>query len=291
MDYSVLKVVFYWRRFSDVLMRLAFAMKFSDYFKLLSIKFLEMKTNQDQVSKLHAHELYLHFYDDFLTADRTNLECDFTLEKCRLEKGDRLLDLACGHGRHAIRFSELGLDVCGVDMNSEFISIAKKLAKDKSLEIDFIENDILELNYANEFDAILLAYNSFGFFSKHDGELLISIMSKALKVGGRLFIDIKNKDNIQNEISPSLITEKGEDLMIDRFSYDAENGAITNKRIYIKDGKRYDTPFTMQLYDFLEMEEIMSSSNLKILDQFGDWNGGAPKADSRRIVLVLEKRI
>ena len=248
-----------------------------------------MKTNQAAVSKLHDHELYLYFYDDFLTEERTDQECAFIIKNCELKIGDKLLDLACGHGRHAIRFSEMELDVTGVDMNGPFINIAKEKAKEKSLSINFLEKDILNLNYSNEFDAAVLAYNSFGFFSKKDGEALATMMSKALKPGGKLFLDVKNKENIPNEIHPSMITEKGEDLMIDRFSYESEKGLITNQRIYIKDGKRYDTPFTMQLYSFLELKKIMQNHNLEIVKQFGTWTGGNFHSEARRIILVLEK--
>ena len=227
-----------------------------------------MKTNLTAVSRLHEHKLYLHFYNDFLSEERTNKECQFIFEKCQLQKGNKLLDLACGHGRHSILLGELGIEVCGIDMNSKFIEMGKELADKKSVNIDFIEGDILKMDYTCEFDTILLLYNSFGFFNKEDGKLLTSSISKALKLGGRLFLDIKNKDNILNEINPSLITEKGEDLMIDRFSYNSNIGTITNKRIYIKDGKRYDTPFTMQLYNFTEIKEIMATSKLKIIKKF-----------------------
>ncbi len=51
-----------------------------------------MKTNQDAVSKLHDHELYLYFYDDFLTEERTDRECVFIFQNCeRKSEGKKLV--------------------------------------------------------------------------------------------------------------------------------------------------------------------------------------------------------
>jgi len=238
---------------------------------------------------LHESKLYLHFYDDFLSEERTNNECQFIFEKCKLQKKDRILDLACGHGRHSLRMSELGVDVSGVDMNASFIKIAKESALKRNLEIEFILEDILKLNYLSNFDAAILLYNSFGFFNKSDSEVLINLISKSLKIGGRLLLDVKNKEVLLNKKSSNSITEKGADLMIDRLSFDSKSGIVTNKRIYIKDEKRYDTPFSMQLYNYSELKEMLTKNHLKITNEYGNWKGEKLNRDSNRIILVVEK--
>ncbi len=257
--------------------------------QLLLEQISNMKTDHEAINKLHEAKLYLHFYDDLLSEERTNKECQFIFEKCKLQKRDRVLDLACGHGRHSLRMSELGLEVTGVDMNAGFIKIAKELAVKRNLEIEFTLGDILELNYPSNFDAVILLYNSFGFFNKLDGEILINRISKSLKIGGRLLIDVKNKETLLNKTSSNSITEKGADLMIDRLSFDSQSGIVTNKRIYIKEEKRYDTPFSMQLYNYSELKEMLTKNNLKITNEYGSWEGDELNTNSRRLILILEK--
>ncbi len=61
-----------------------------------------MKTNVNEINELHRSELYLYFYEDFIQEERTERECNFITDKCGLTAGDKILDLACGHGRHSI---------------------------------------------------------------------------------------------------------------------------------------------------------------------------------------------
>jgi len=249
-----------------------------------------MKTNNSAVNKLHSSSLYLYFYEDFLTQERTDRECQFIFDKCHLQKNDKLLDLACGHGRHSIGMSELGLSVSGIDMNTDFIRIAKETATKKNLTINIVEGDILEMEYTAEFDSIILLYNSFGFFNRTDGVALMKLISKALKVGGKFLLDVKNKENFTKEIESSHTTKKGNDAMIDRISYDPLEGIVINHRTYIKEGESYDTPFSMQLYSFKELKDLAHQNNLSIVKKFGSWMGEGWSRDARRIMLMLEKK-
>jgi len=248
-----------------------------------------MKTNPSAINKLHESKLYLHFYEDFLNQERTDRECQFIFEKCSLQKNKKLLDLACGHGRHSIGISELGLVVTGLDMNPDFIRMANETAAKKSLIIDFIEGDILKMENNAEFDTIILLYNSFGFFNRSDGKVVMNLISKALKPGGRLLLDVKNKENVPKEIESRQTTRKGNDSMIDRISYEPIEGIVTNNRIYIKDGKKYNTPFSMQLYSYNELNELGQQNNFRIVNSFGSWKGEAWRSDARRIILIFEK--
>ena len=160
---------------------------------------------------------------------------------------------------------------------------------------DFINSDIEDEvmkkinNVHSELHATVLLYNSLGFFSKSDAQILISKISKALKVGGKFFLDVKNRDHILKEVPQSSVTEKGKDLMIDRIKFDPIEGTTTNQRIYIKDGKRYDAPFTMQMYHYSELISLMLPSNLEVQQKYGHWNGSHFDVDSKRIILVFKK--
>ncbi|MEO0213867.1 MAG: class I SAM-dependent methyltransferase, partial [candidate division WOR-3 bacterium] len=74
---------------------------------------------------------YLYFYKDVLTEERTNKEVEFLTKELELNSPMKILDLACGYGRHANRLAELGHNVTGVDINSDFLEIAKNEAKEK----------------------------------------------------------------------------------------------------------------------------------------------------------------
>ncbi len=79
----------------------------------------------------------MYFYEEFLTEERTNREIDFMIRELELTPSMKILDLACGFGRHANRLAEKGYNVTGIDITPGFLEIAKKEAKEKGLEVNY----------------------------------------------------------------------------------------------------------------------------------------------------------
>jgi len=248
-----------------------------------------MSTQKIEIANLHNSELYLYFYGASLGEERTVRECNYIEKYCSIKGEERILDLACGHGRHSILFAERNHRVSGIDISKSFLQIAKTRSKEKQLEIEFIEGDILGVEYKAEFDIVLLLFNTLGFFDRQDAAKIFEKISQSLIKGGKAFIDCKNRDHIIKEIKPYEVYEKGEDLMIDRLSFNPKHGTTTNKRIYLKDGKRYDAPFTMYSYNYTDLEYFAERADLKIIKILGGWKEEAFDSESRRIILIVEK--
>lgn len=249
-----------------------------------------MKTNVQEVNALHAIDLYLYFYQDFIDENRTKKECDFIVKTCTLPPQSRILDLACGHGRHSVYLASQEHLLTGIDLSPAFIEYGREQAAKQNLNIDFQVGNMLEIDFQEQFDSLLLLFNSFGFLDKTDGLKLLQKMRAAIKPKGKIFVDIKNRDSILTEITDCQITEKGQDLMIDRLDFDPKSGTTTNRRIYIKDGQRYDTPFTMQLYNYSEFAAMVEQSGLQIVQTFGNWQGGPFDRTSRRLIALLGRK-
>jgi len=109
---------------------------------------------------------YLYFYKDVITVERTKKEIEFLVKELELDKPMKILDLACGHGRHANRLAELGHSVTGVDITLGFLEIAKRETKEKGVDIEYIQGDIREISFMEEFDRVLLLFTSFGYFKR-----------------------------------------------------------------------------------------------------------------------------
>ena len=73
------------------------------------------------------------FYSEKLTEERTDKEVNFLVRVPELDKPKRILDLACGFGRHAIKLAELGHNVVGIDMMEGLLDIARKSANEKEV--------------------------------------------------------------------------------------------------------------------------------------------------------------
>ncbi|MFZ3579429.1 class I SAM-dependent methyltransferase [Virgibacillus sp. DJP39] len=71
-----------------------------------------------------------------------------------MEKGSRVYDIGCGDGYGTYKLHKLGLDVVGMDLSGEMISLAKERIADE--EISFIQGDVMDLPFEdNSCDGIM----------------------------------------------------------------------------------------------------------------------------------------
>jgi tellurite methyltransferase len=80
---------------------------------------------------------------------------DWAREIARLVRpGDAVLDLGCGEGRDSVFFAELGAVVTGVDLSTEGLAKARRLARQRGMRVRFIEGGMTEVPPAGRFDLI-----------------------------------------------------------------------------------------------------------------------------------------
>ena len=60
-------------------------------------------------------------------------------------KGKKIIDVGCGTGLLAVKLAKAGALVTGVDLSRDMLNIAEKRANDLSLEIDFLERPMQEI--------------------------------------------------------------------------------------------------------------------------------------------------
>jgi D-alanine-D-alanine ligase len=137
--------------------------------------------------------------------DITQKEVDIFIAAVDMAKDSRILDLCCGQGRHAMELAKRGyVNVVGLDRSHYLINRARKINKTNGLNIIFKEGDARKLPFANDnFDFVLIAGNSFGYFDsdKEDIRILKEVM-RVLKPHGKLLIDITDGKYMQEHFDP-----------------------------------------------------------------------------------------
>lgn len=126
--------------------------------------------------------------------DRTGSEVDRALKMLRPEGGERILDLACGSGRHSLELVRRGFSVVGADISPDLIEIAHAEAEREGLEAAFVLADLRELNFDAEFDIVLnLNDGAVGYFeTEEENHRTFETIARALRPGGRNLVQLPN---------------------------------------------------------------------------------------------------
>lgn len=218
----------------------------------------------DLTSVFNAED-YLYFYEYSLKDEYTKEEVDFLIRELAPDKPKKILDLACGHGRHANRLAGFGHEVTGVDSNQDFLDIAREDAKRHGVAVQYLCDDARKYTSPAEFDCVIHLFSSFGYFPDEENEIVIRNVAASLRPGGLFCLDILNRDAFLKDFPRFSVREKNTDLMIDRNRFDPLFGRLYNSRITIRDGKRKDTPFFLRLYNPTEIIGVLRQEGFVLL--------------------------
>jgi len=116
------------------------------------------------------HELYTvlaEYYDAIYRWRAERDEIDFVEELFQKEaerKVKKILDLACGTGIPTLELARRGYEVTGLDLHEKMLAVARRKAEREGLNVEFLRGDALELDFEEEFDAIMMFLSSIMYF-------------------------------------------------------------------------------------------------------------------------------
>ena len=208
---------------------------------------------------------------------------DNIVEYLDLKKGSKILDLACGIGRHSIYLDEIGFKVVGTDKSPNNI---KKAKASQNQSLNFLQMEMID-NTNHKYDGIFNLFTSFGYVN-HDYNLkTVKNIERQLKDNGTVVVDFMNTLFVKN----NLVIEETKvinDLIfkIKRRS----DGKFIYKEIKFNDKKDYffhEKVMDLSLNDF---ESYLKRYNLRIIKTFGDYNlNDFDIKNSERLIMVIKK--
>lgn len=204
----------------------------------------------------------------------------------------KVLDIACGSGRHSLELARRGFDVTGFDLSEFLISEANKAlknSKEKNLKLKFLIRDMRDFNFKNSFDVAVNIFTSFGYFEDESENFkVIENVSDSLKPGGYFVFDFLNKYYLEKNLVPFTKTKKGMFTVTQKRKI--ENGFV-KKEISIKKGEKVlNFSEVLRLYSLNEFKKVFNGYNLKIQNLFGDYYGNNfNEKKSQRLIIIAKK--
>jgi SAM-dependent methyltransferase len=253
----------------------------------------------DWYKKWFSTPEYLELYSHRDSND-ARLIASFVYRLLKLPENSKVLDLACGNGRHSVYFARQGYRVTGVDLSRFLINEAKKKLKSDysqyAANLDFRIKDMRRLDYKNRFDLVVNLFSSFGYFtSDSENWKVIKNISASLKSGGHFFFDYLNSDFLRKHLVTYDVRKRNRNTMIQ--VREIKDNSVIKNIIIIRNkpgaGGHEVLRFKekIKLYTLDDFEKVFDANGLRILKLFGDYHGGRfRKNSSGRLIILAQKQ-
>ena len=212
-----------------------------------------------------------------------------------VKRGESLLDIACGYGRHdLILAGKHGLHVTGVDISPGLIATAKNMATAQGLDITYEVGHGKDLRGRNTFDHAMIGFNSFSVFSPQDAAAVLRAIHQALKPGGNLFLDLDNKPFncrygtcYRNWYS----TPKGVILQDVHFHHDQSVEIMRDVTILPEFEGLRQFICLKRIYEESEIRKLLSSCGFRVEHVYGNWDLTPLTDSSPKIILLITREL
>lgn len=238
---------------------------------------------KDWFNSTFYHKLYF---------DRDEQEAEAFIKKLvqhlQPAPGSRMLDVACGKGRHSKTLASMGYTVTGIDISADSIAYARQFEND---HLDFFVHDMRLPFYAYYFDLVFNFFTSFGYFkTRREHDDAIRTIAQSLKKGGRLVIDYLNVHYAEERLVHR------EEKEIDGTHYSIhrwDDETHFYKKITVSDATlKEPLVYTEKVAKFSlgDFTDMLSFQGLQVQEVFGDYDFNSYDVrKTARLIIVAEK--
>ena len=229
----------------------------------------------------YYHILYSH-HDE----DEARHFLDHIISYLELTSGMKILDAACGRGRHSVYLNKKGFDVTGYDLSEENCMYNKR-SECKTLH--FFIHDMRKLFRENYFDVAMNLFSSFGYFeTENENRLAVNSLAQSLVKGGWLVIDFMNVEHAIRHLKEEEIIHVNNITF--KIRKHTENNFII-KDIDVEDNAcSYEHREKVMLLDRARFEDYFEEAGLQTKAVFGNYTlESFNPAYSERLIIIAQK--
>jgi SAM-dependent methyltransferase len=205
---------------------------------------------------------------------------DLIVRTVPFQKGWRVLDVACGAGRHARAFQAAGARCTGVDLSMTLLRLARQVTT-----VPLVRADMRDLPIRRaSMDLTVNLFTSFGYFDK-DAEhtVALSEMVTTVRPGGWFVIDFLNPASIRRQLVPEeTLVVAGSTVQVSRSV--SPDGRYVCKSIRGVQGRHFTE--RVRLFEPEQIAGMLENAGVSVRFRFGDYDATSLTSSSPRTILV-----
>ncbi len=237
----------------------------------------------------------------------TRSQCDLLLRLLDLKTSDTILDLACGHGRHALELAKRGFtNVTGLDYSEAALDHARAEAKSRSLALELTKGDMRTLEFNQQFRAIYNMHNSMFYWDDTTHSTILQGVFRALQPNGKFLLEVYNRDAkvLERYLEQhwffgrwkslkrylSLVKRYNNLYIITTSKFDVYQGVMYGTKTIRAFGKTLQTDaFMVRLYTLSELKTMLLANGFIVEKIVSSPDGGTFQLSSPRLIIIARK--
>jgi SAM-dependent methyltransferase len=216
-------------------------------------------------------------------------EIDKVIKLLAIKQGDCVLDLCCGIGRHSLELARRGYQVTGVDRTKGYLDKARKQAKEESLDIEFVQEDMRLFSRPGAFDIAISMLTSFSYFEDpQEDKRVVENVFESLRPGGRFIIQMHGKETLSKIFKEKDWDEHKDDGVIVLYERKVSKNWswMENRWIMLKGNEHIENKISHRLYAGSEIAALLRDCGFTRVDVYGDLEGNPYDHTARQLVTV-----
>jgi len=210
-----------------------------------------------------------------------------------LFKNGTILDLCCGTGRHSIALRKQGLNVIGIDLSKNLLTIAQLRMKRARVRFPLIRADMRFFPFRdNLFSAIINMFTSFGYLpSESEDAVSLLEINRTLRSKGTFLLDLANRDHVVKTFRERDWAEFEPFYLLEKRLLDLKASKLISQWTLVeKNTTRVKSiQHTVRLFTMSRVEQLLNEAGLTIKEVYGGYEKQEFTLDTSRMIVLAEK--
>jgi len=240
---------------------------------------------------IESQKLFVNATNEFEIEERYVSEAKNLISILNINLEDKVLDFACGNGKHAIELAKLDYKIQGYDNSDYYIERACRIANKHNVDVKFYNNVEDIKSSIDKYDYIYTIRFPISYFNRKDLIISFKIIYQLLKGNGRFLLGFPFTREKREKKFPSNSWKEEEGIFYLSDKKINADGKKVERYIEINPKEEMLTEWIDECKDYYleEIKEILQDINFIPIKFYKNLSGDTSK-EADKIQFILCKK-